>query len=134
MKILPVHTLPIAAAHHPSSLRNLRRSLFVPSKQSSSACETSVNAEITQGTKSHAEISLSVHLSAEKKTKSALNDALTRTQMMHHELRRRLMHAKQMQSNKVDHQTSLQLDPWLDGKPEGSDVHFCVDLALLHSA
>jgi hypothetical protein len=131
MKILPVQTLPIAAAHHPSSLRNLRRSLFVPSEQSSSAYETSVNA---QGTKSHAEISLSIHLSAEKKTKSALNDALTRTQMMHHELRRRLMHAKQMQSNKVDHQTSLQLDPWLDGKPEGSDVHFCVDLALLHSA
>ncbi|KIM88355.1 hypothetical protein PILCRDRAFT_814255 [Piloderma croceum F 1598] len=125
-KILPVQALPIAAAHHPSSLRNLRRSLFAPSKPSSSACETGVNAEtVTERTKSHAEISLSVHLSAEKKTKSALNDALTQTQMMRHELRRQLTHAKQMQSNKVDDQTSVQLDLWLDVESEGSDVDFC---------
>jgi hypothetical protein len=51
--------------------------------------------------------------------------------MMRHELRRRLMHAKQMQSNKVEDHTSVQLDLWLDGESEGNGLDFSVGLVLL---
>jgi hypothetical protein len=51
--------------------------------------------------------------------------------MMRHELRGRLMHAKQMQSNKVEDQTSVQLDLWLDGESEGNGLDLSVGLALL---
>ena len=52
--------------------------------------------------------------------------------MMRHELRRRLMHAKQMQStDKVKDQTLVQLNLRLDDESEGNVLDFSVGLALL---
>jgi hypothetical protein len=127
-----VQPLPIAAAYHPSSLRQLRTSIFTPSEQSTSANDSSANAEaVTEQVKLPAEISHSI-LSAEKRAKSALDIVLARTKLMGDELRRKCKHAKETQRSKVEDQRIMKLNLWLNDGLQSSNIDFSVCLAPLY--
>jgi len=69
--------LPVAAAHHPASIRKIRTPIYVLPKENT---VDSNNIVSTTESESHASIALSACLEREKSTQTALLDALARTQ------------------------------------------------------
>ncbi|KAF8156925.1 hypothetical protein B0H34DRAFT_478423 [Crassisporium funariophilum] len=94
-------TLPIAAAHHPSHLKRLRRTIF-QTKQTLNQSSIGDMARPTETImKSHAEIALSEGFQSEKLMCQALADALSRTRKQHSDLTEKLKHMKATQRQPV---------------------------------
>ncbi|KAF4611011.1 hypothetical protein D9613_006524 [Agrocybe pediades] len=75
--------LPMAAAHHPSHLKRLRKPIFqLKAKPGSTPGINSTNP-----TGSHAQVALSEHLDSEKRMRQMLLDALANTERKHAQLR-----------------------------------------------
>jgi hypothetical protein len=127
--IPPVQPLPIAAAHHPSSLHKLRYSIKA---QSPFAVDSGINADpVAKQTPSHADISLSVQVCAEKEMASALHDALARTGKMGLELQARLHHEREIQTSAVENQRTMNLNLWRDDESQHHSVNFGVSSVLV---
>lgn len=113
-----IQPLPIAAAHHPSSLKALRAPVITSGKNKSTTVPSSENPDTS--TKSHAEIILSAEVKASEKVQIALKDALERARKVGEEMKASLgvLRAKRAKS------THRQLDLWKGpaGRPE-LDLH-----------
>ena len=119
--------LPIAAAHHPSFLRKLRPSILAPPQKFKLAVDTSLFLDATtEHTKSHADTLLSVHLYAEKRMTSALQEALARTRTTGEGLQVRLI---EMQKGKSGAQSILNLR--LDNESQHKSIDFTVSAHAL---
>lgn len=124
MPILPVQPLPIAAAHHPSSLHKLRTSIKAQSVDNA--------GPVAKQPPSHADISLSVQVRAEQEMASALHDALARTGRMGLELRAQLHHEREIhRTNMVENQRITNLNSWRDDESQPHNVNFGVSSVLL---
>lgn len=116
----PPPPLPIAAAHHPSHLRKLRKPIFpkVKTTPAVSGNHLSHPDQTRRPHAHHAEVVLSPYLDAEKRVHQSLNDALARNRKGNEDLRRR-RRAKARQTSKLD---SNWLELWRSRRPhDGED-------------
>ncbi|KAF9556493.1 hypothetical protein CPC08DRAFT_91643 [Agrocybe pediades] len=75
--------LPMAAAHHPSHLKRLRKPIF----QLKAKPGSTPGIHSTNPTGPHAQVALSEHLDSEKRMRQMLSNALANTQRKHAQLR-----------------------------------------------
>jgi hypothetical protein len=121
----PPLSLPIAAAHHPSHIRKLRKPMSLTTKKSSLA-NTASPLVINSHSKVTASITLSTLFDAEKQTHRNLTEALERTKRRREEINSKKAH---VDKGKKPALYKLNLELWEEAL--GGEVDFNVSLLQL---
>ncbi|KAJ6621536.1 hypothetical protein B0H10DRAFT_2017709 [Mycena sp. CBHHK59/15] len=111
--VTPPPPLPIAAAHHPATLRKLSKRLFPKST-------SDVTSDVSTPAPAHATVALSGRIDAEGRMLQALTNALTRTRKVAKELAGRLNIVPKQKEAKQPLR-SLDLNLWQDTHPSSVD-------------
>ncbi|KAJ7239605.1 hypothetical protein B0H12DRAFT_1326620 [Mycena haematopus] len=104
----PPSSLPIAAAHHPSTLRKLSQKIFLKT------VVAPTHPTVAVASRPHAAIVLAVSVDAEDRMRQALADRLSRTRKITDELKARLARAVTQNSTHQHAPRSVDMNLWKD--------------------